>query len=46
MPKWEPFTEDFSQPIIFEDTVHMGDREMSEVHKGMYRLAAKSLWRK
>ena len=46
MPRWEPFTEDFSQPIIFEDTVHMGDWEMPEVRKGMYRLAADKLWRK
>ena len=46
MPKWEPFTEDYSQPIIFEDTVHMGDWEMPECRKGMYRLAADKLWRK
>lgn len=26
MPRWEPFTEDFSQPMVFEDTAHMGDR--------------------
>jgi len=46
MPKWEPFTEDFSQPMVFEDTAHMGDRELSPVLKGMYRLAADKLWRK
>ena len=46
MPRWEVFSEDFSQPIIFEDTVHKGDRELSAVIRGMYKLAADKLWRK
>lgn len=46
MPRWEPFTEDFSQPMVFEDTAHMGDRELSPVIKRMYELAADKLWRK
>ena len=46
MPRWEPFTEDFSQPMVFEDTAHMGDRELSPCLKGMYTLAADRLWRK
>ena len=47
MPKWEPFTEDFSRPIVFhEDGVHMSEDEISPCVKGMYRMAADLLWRK
>ena len=46
MPEWKPFTEDFSQPMVFEDTAHMGDRELNDCVKGMYRLSADKLWRK
>ena len=28
MPKWEPFTEDFSQSVIFGETVQMSDWKM------------------
>ena len=46
MPRWEPFTEDFSRPIVFDDTVHMSDKELAPSIKGMYTLAADLLWRK
>ena len=46
MPVWEPFTGDESRPIVFGDTVHMSDKELTPCVKGMYRLAADKLWRK
>jgi para-nitrobenzyl esterase len=46
MPTWEPFTSDFSPPMVFDDTAHMGEKELSPSVKGMYKLAADKLWRK
>ena len=46
MSVWEPFTGDESRPIVFGDTVHMSDKELTPCVKGMYRLAADKLWRK
>ena len=46
MPRWEPFTEDFSRPMVFDDTSHMSEKDISPSVKGMYTLAADLLWRK
>ncbi len=45
MPQWIPFKGDDSRPIVFDDTVHMSDKEIAPSIRGMYRLAADMLWR-
>jgi hypothetical protein len=32
--------------MVFDDTAHMGEKELSPSVKGMYKLAADKLWRK